>query len=423
MERMSFPGMNNRQQLRRWLATALGCAAIAGLAACSVGGSGRMSSSLTTPESTGAVPSAENALQRQVRAKVALLLPLTGTARTAAIAKGMKQAAEMALFELNNPGFQMVVQDTRGTPEGAAAAATRAAADGVELLIGPLYAQSVTAVANVARQANLPVVAFSNNRTVAGNGVYLLSFTAQEEVERIVSFATSRGKRRYAALLPENTYGQVMDGAFRSAVQRNGGSIIALEKYPANSTGMLEPSERLFELVKGAAERGAPIDAIFMPAGPDTLPNLAPLVRYANLGAAPVTFLGSGGWDYPNIGRNQNLIGSWYPAPDPSGWRAFSEKFARNFGSAPPRIATLSYDALTVAIRLATAHPPGERFSAQNLTRPNGFVGIDGAFRLSPDGTAEHSLAILEVQQFEPTIVDPARPAFGNALTTGAVAN
>ena len=92
------------------------------LAACSLGGGDTLS--------TSAIPSADRPQQlaqaaNPVEAKVALLLPLSGTAQAAAVAKGMKQAAEMALFELNNPAFQMVVKDTMGTPEGAAAGTGR----------------------------------------------------------------------------------------------------------------------------------------------------------------------------------------------------------------------------------------------------------------------------------------------------------
>ena len=380
------------------------------MAACSIGGGPPLPpAGLATPQQPG---SATAPIAGPVRAKVAVLLPLTGSAQSAAVAKGMKQAAEMALFELNNPGFQLIVKDTKGTAVGAGAAATMAVSEGAELIIGPLYGRSVPAVAAVGRQAKLPVIAFSNDRSVAGNGVYLLSFIADEEVNRIVSYAASRGKRSFAALIPENRYGELMSAAFRQAVARNGGGIVAMEKYPVNSNGMLAPSERLFKTVKEASERGQPVDAIFLPGGPDTLPNLAPLIEYANLGLAPITFLGSGGWDYPNLGRNKNFIGSWFPAPDPRGWRAFSEKFARTFGSAPPRIATLAHDAVTVAIRLASGNPRGRRYTAANITRPTGFVGIDGAFRFTAGGTAQHSLAVLEVQPFESTVVDRAPTGF-----------
>ncbi len=394
------------------------------LAACSLGSGGSGISAGLSPEA-GLVAPAAGTASGQLRAKVAVLLPLTGSAQSAAVAKGMKQAAELALFELNNPGFQLIVKDTKASAEGATAAAAAAASEGVELIIGPLYARSVTAVGQVARQAKLPVIAFSNDRKVAGNGVYLLSFMADEEVDRIVSFAATQSKRSFAALVPENAYGELMSASFQAAVARNGGTIIAMEKYPNNSNGMLEPSQRLFKLVKESIEQGTPVDAIFLPGGPDTLPNLAPLIDYANLGAAPVKFLGSGGWDYPNLGRNKNFIGSWYPAPDPRGWRAFSEKFARTFGTAPPRIATLSYDAVTIAIRLATAHAAGARYTAQNLTRPNGFVGVDGPFRFAAAGTAEHSLAVLEVQKFNPTVMDPAATGFAPAgrVATGTLQN
>jgi branched-chain amino acid transport system substrate-binding protein len=380
------------------------------LAACSISGGNQISSGLSAPASSAQPLTAPTA--GPLKVKVAVLLPLTGTAQSAAVSKGMKQAAEMALFELNNPGFQLIVKDTQGTAKGAAAAATAALSEGVELIIGPLYARSVVAVAQVARPASLPVIAFSNDPKVAGNGVYLLSFMADEEVNRIVSFAATRGKRTYAALVPENPYGALMAASFRSAVAQQNGSVVALEKYPVNTNGMLGPSQRLFKLVKESAERGQPVDAIFLPGGPDTLPNLAPLIQYANLGATTVKFLGSGGWDYPNLGRNKNFIGSWYPAPDPRGWRAFSEKFGRTFGAAPPRIATLAYDAVMVAVRLATANPAGSRFTAQNLTRPTGFTGVDGVFRITAAGTVQHSLAVLEVQQFNAAVVDPASAAF-----------
>jgi len=388
------------------------------MAACAVGGgSSQIASGLSAPEPAATQSGAA------LKAKVALLLPLTGTAHSAAVSKGMKQAAEMALFELNNPGFEMVVKDTKGTPEGATAAATLVASEGVELIIGPLFANSVKAVASVARQANIPVIAFSNDRNAAGNGVYLLSFMAQEEVTRIVSFAVSRGKRSFAALVPENAYGKLVTSYFRSTVAQNGGSIVAVEQYPVNTNGMLEPSQRLFKAVREASDRGQPVDAIYLPGGPDTLPNLAPLIKYANLEATPVKFLGSGGWDYPNLGRNKNFVGSWYPAPDPRGWRTFAEKFVRTFGSAPPRIATLSHDAVTVAIRLATAHPAGQRYSLANLTRATGFTGIDGAFRFTPGGTVEHNLAILEVHPYNATVIDPAGTGFGGerVVATGSV--
>ena len=48
--------------------------------------------------------------------KVALLLPLTASGNTPAVAKALKQAAELALFDFDNPSVTLVPKDTRGTP-------------------------------------------------------------------------------------------------------------------------------------------------------------------------------------------------------------------------------------------------------------------------------------------------------------------
>jgi ABC-type branched-subunit amino acid transport system substrate-binding protein len=149
---------------------------------------------------TAALGEAPQAAQKPVR--IAMLLPMSGFGPTAAIAKGMKQAGEMALFELDNPNVQLVIKDDKGTAEGAEAAATEALSEGAEIILGPLTAAATRGAAGPARQANVPVISFSNDRQVAGGGVYLMSFLAEQEVVRIVSFAASQGKRRIAALVP-----------------------------------------------------------------------------------------------------------------------------------------------------------------------------------------------------------------------------
>ena len=99
------------------------------------------------------------------------------------------------------------------------------------------------------------MLAFSNNTQVAGQGVYLVSFLAEQEAERIVSYAAAQGKRRFAASIPDDAYGTVVEAAFRRAVQRSGGTVAVVEKYPLAANGMLAPTKRVVEAIKGAEER------------------------------------------------------------------------------------------------------------------------------------------------------------------------
>jgi ABC-type branched-subunit amino acid transport system substrate-binding protein len=271
--------------------------------------------------------------------KVGLLLPMTAGGSTPAVAKALKQAAELALFDFDNPGVVLVPKDTRGTPDGARAAAQAAIGEGAELLVGPLFAQEVTAAAAVTRQAGVPMIAFSSDESVAGNGVYLLSFVAGRDVPRIVSFALSRGKRNFAVLVPQSPYGRLAEAAFAKAVSQGGGQASVRATYPPNDSGaMLGPVRQIANAIKS----GQPIDALFIPAGREDIPSLAPLLAQSDLTSARVQFVGTGQWDYPGIGNEKAFVGGWYPAPDPAGWNKFAGNYSKTYGDQPPRLASLA---------------------------------------------------------------------------------
>lgn len=341
--------------------------------------------------------------------KVALLLPLTGNVNAQQIAKAMKQAGELALFEFDKPNVQLIPKDTHGTPDGARLAAQEAVKEGAELIIGPLFAGEVTAVGPIAQSANIPVIAFSSDRNVASKGVYLLSFLAGSEVPRMVSYAVSKGKTRFAALIPQNESGRLIDQAFQRAVQENHGQVVTTKFFPPEANGMLQPVKEIAALAKKGSEPR--IDAIFIPAGGDTLPSLAPLLPYFETDTQAVKIIGLSGWDYMGVGKEQALAGGWFAAPDPKGWQDFTRRYAETYGDAPPRLASLAYDAVSLAISLSN-NPAGRRYVTSELTRPSGFAGVDGLFRLRPDGTTERGFAIQEVEKSGNQVIDPAPASF-----------
>lgn len=387
-------------------AVAAACLALAG---CAVGGPG---ASLPPPgpalaDGERPAPSPKG----RSGTKVALLLPLSAAGQTAVIAKAMKQASELALFELDDPSFELLVKDDKGTPDGARAAAEEAVAEKADLILGPLFAPSVSAAAPVAARAGIAMLAFSNDRRVAGRGVHVLGFQVDQEVERIATYVAQQRRSRLVALLPDDDYGRAVEAAL--ARGRSGLQVVAVERFGGAGTALLEPVRRLADLVRagGSASTGdgseGAIDTLLIAAGPDTLAGIGSMLAYAKLDTKLVKLVGTGGWDHPTLGRDAAFVGGWYPAPDPRNWQAFAEKFSRTFGMAPPRIASLAYDATTIAIGLSKG-PAATRYAEASLTRTSGFTGIDGPLRLTAGGVAERKLAILEVQSFGATAVDAA---------------
>lgn len=393
-------------RFRRWVRIFARATAMVAVTASLAGCATNMGGSATNTLGDQTPPLPDGKPQKPVR--IGMLLPLSGYGPQTAAAKGMKQAGELALFELDNPLVQLIVKDDKGSPQGAAQAAQEAIGEGAEIIVGPLTGVAASAVAPVARQSNVPVLTFSNDRRVAGNGVYLMSVLPEQEIERIVGYAASRGKRRFAALIPNDAYGQVVDPVFRQAVERSGGTVAAVTRYPLEANAMLGTVRSLADEVKQSADSSAPVDALLIAAGADMMPQIDPILTYAGIGSDRIQLLGTGGWDFPNAGRSGAFVRGWYPGPDPHGWADFAQRFTRSFGQPPPRIASLAYDAVSVAITLSSAEP-GQRFTAAALTRSGGFTGVDGSLRFRPDGLSDRALAVLELQTFGGNVIDAAQ--------------
>jgi hypothetical protein len=355
------------------------------------------------PAQTGE-PAAANAAVGEGQVRVGLILPLSAQGNAGIAAQSMKNAAEMALAEFKSPNIQLLVKDDGGTPQGAQSGAQQAIAEGAEIIIGPLFAQSVSAVGQVARTRNIPVIAFSTDASVAARGVYLLSFLPETDVRRIVDFAISRGKRSFAALLPDNAYGTVVEAAFQQEVSRRGGRILALEKYPADAS-------RMGEAVRRVAQAANQVDSIFIPDGADAVPQVVQTLAASGVNAKRVQLLGTGLWDDPRIFSATALDGGWYAAPESTGYRNFSGRYRARYGQDPVRTATLAYDAVALVAALVKTQGP-QRFSEQVLTNSSGFAGIDGVFRFRPEGPNERGLAVLRVTPTGGQVISPAPHSF-----------
>jgi branched-chain amino acid transport system substrate-binding protein len=384
----------------------LGGAATAG--GCSVSGPAPGPGDQTPPEVTGNITRAQpNLEKRPGSVTVGLLLPLSAGGGVAPIAKAMRQAAEMAVIEHSTADLQLVVKDDKGTPDGARAAATELIKEGAEIILGPLYSKCVTAVSPIARAAQIPVIAFSNDPTVAGGNVYLLTYLTQSEIVRVVTYAASHGRKRYMALVTDDAPGRALEPEFRSAVARAGGTVVAIERYGSEGNGMVEPIQRLRDTMKASIEEGGRVDAIFIPASEDVLPQLAAVLPNLDADTDTVKMLGTSGWGAATIAGDGRLFGAWYASPDPRGWREFSERFGKTYKTMPPRLASLAYDAIGIAATFA-GEPAGSRYTSVNLARSWGFAGSDGMFRFAPNGLIERDLAILELKEYGPTIIDAA---------------
>jgi len=334
--------------------------------------------------------------------KVALILPLSAGGNAGIAAQSMKNASEMALAEFLNPNLQLLVKDDGGNPQGAQAAAQQSVDEGAEIILGPLFASSVPSVAQVARGRGINVIAFSTDSSVANRGVYLLSFLPESDVNRVVEYAASIGKRSFAAMLPENAYGNVIEGAFKQAVPKRGGRVAAFEKYGADRSNA----------ARNVAQALSTADSLLLADDGDAVVATADALTSAGANLKNVQLLGTGLWDNPRVFASPRLQGGLFAAPDPAGFRSFANRYRTKYGNEPVRTATLAYDAVALTAALSRQQG-GQRFSTEVLLNSSGFSGIDGLFRFRADGTNERGLAVMRVGSSGATAVAGSPRSFG----------
>ncbi|WP_276199416.1 penicillin-binding protein activator [Chelatococcus sp. XZ-Ab1] len=390
---------------RRLKQAALVLATGALVASCSGGLSNMTGTDGVAPES--AAPSVPGTTIGTGNVKVALLLPLSAGGQAGAAAISLRNAAELAMSEFSEPDIQILVKDDRGTADGARAAAQAAISEGAELILGPLFADAVRAAGQVARGAGRPVIAFSTDAGAAAPGVYLLSFMPESEVERVVAYAARQGQRSFAALIPNTAYGRVAQAAFQTAVARNGGRIVAMETFDRASAAA--QAAKIAAVAGGASPQ---VNAVFIPDSGDSLIAVAQALQGAGVDPQKVRMLGTGVWNEARVFSQAGLQGGWFAAPETAGFNAFAQRYRAKYGSDPTRIATLGYDAVSLAAALVRTQGQ-QRFSEPVLTNASGFAGADGVFRFNPNGTNERGLAVLEIRNGTAVSVSPAPRQLG----------
>ena len=348
--------------------------------------------------------------------RIGFLAPLTGP--RAALGQALLNAAQIALFDHAGDGVKLLPRDTRGEAAGARDAINQLIGEGVDMVIGPLLGSSVRAVAPVAQPARIPVVAFSNDRTAAGDGIFVMGFTPAQQVERVIAHASADGHVRYAALVPRNAYGDAVVDALYRAVERHGAAVVRVEYFSPGIVTAEDGTVPVQNLISAAAldARGVAtgFDALLIAAGGPALRSLAPLLPYHDLDPGQVKFLGTQLWMDPAMLGEPALLNGWFAAPSEARFTVFAKRYERAFGAPPPRLASLGYDAVVLASTLA-ALPGGGDFRDPAVTDPAGFSGIDGAFRFGLDGIVERALAVYRVAPRSFDVLDPAATDFGTS--------
>ncbi len=340
--------------------------------------------------------------------KIALLVPLSG--RSQKIGQAIFDAAQMALYSSGNRDFQIMPFDTgdAASLDIAEKAANDAVAQGAEVIIGPLFSDAVNVVAPIARARGIKVFSFSNNKAVAGNGVYLLGLMPDQQIERIMQYAADRGITGISALLPDNLFGnQVAEIVRKQSAWRNV-AIRRMHFYAAQRTDFSLAAKAVAEAYKAKniiPSRNS--EAVLIPEAGINLKEIYTGLNNNGFNNTTVRLLGSALWDDPEVIRDKSFAGGWYAAPPYESFDSFKRDFRSTFGYAAPDIAALGYDAVNLALQLSRSN-----YSSADIHSSYGFNGLRGAYRFDAKGISYRNYAIYEIRDGSSHVIDSASSGF-----------
>jgi branched-chain amino acid transport system substrate-binding protein len=332
------------------------------------------------------------------RHRIALLVPLTGT--NAGVGQSIANAATMAVLDTGGKLIRVTTYDTAG---GAQAAAEKAISDGNKMILGPLLSEDARAVSAVARSARVPVVSFSNDVSVAGQGTFVMGFVPTQSVDRIVGYARAKGLTRFGGLIPAGLYGQRASAALTRAVEASGGRLVGLQNFERSAASIQSAVLRL-------NQQGS-YDALLIADSGRVAIQVVPLIRKGPNKAARI--LGTELWNTETfISGSAPMSGAWFASVSDNLYNQLAAKYRAKYQTPPYRLSSLGYDSVLLVTKIASKWRVGQPFPLAELTDTGGFTGIDGAFRFGNSGVAERALEVQQVNPGSFSVVEAATRSF-----------
>lgn len=382
--------------------------------------------------------------------KVAMLLPLSGKSSVYGI--GLKNAAMMALEDTNNQNLIIKFYDTQSSHQGAMFAVNQAVNENANLILGPLMSDEVSAISSTAISENVPVISFSTSPNVLKEGVYTLGLLGNEQIKRVISYAAKQQRNKIAMLVPDTTAGLNMAKSAVVNAPKYGASVVKIGFYPADtldfapivksltdydmrSEEINKKKKRLEKLAnqgdKNAAKElkmiknvyttgSVDFDAVLIAETGSRLKSAAVMFGYYDIYYPEIMFLGTSVWENTSLNKETTLYHGVYPIISRVHNDYFNKKYESLFGSVPNHLYSFAYDGVLLASALSNKNPSD---IYESITDSNGYIGINGAFRILKDGSNEHSLDIVEVTQDGPKIIDKAPDKFENSQLEYAIDN
>jgi len=332
--------------------------------------------------------------------KVGVILPMTGA--TATFGQESFNGLSLALeLETGKPTLKLMLEDTQGTPSGSANAINKLlTSDKVSVVMGEVASSNTIAASGAAQTAKVPLMTHASTNdtiTIGKDFISRICFVDSFQGKVMAQFAKETLKAKTAIIVvdSDSDYSRGLKDSFTKAFTAEGGQIVQEVSYSQKDTDF---KSQLTKVKK------AKPDVVFIPG---YYTQVGALLRQANELKIKAKFLGTDGWDSPDLFKVAGKASaghyvSSHFAPDDTDPKVqeFVTGYKKKFNATPGAMAALGYDAgkfLKSAIKVADSGEPTKIKDAINNFK--GFEGITGKITLDSNRNAIKPAVILETSE------------------------
>lgn len=374
---------------------------------------------------------------------VAVILPLSG--KNAKIGQSMLNAINMSLFDNDqNNSVELSIFDDKSNEYSSKKIMDEIISKNIKLVIGPIFTNTIEAIAGIAAANDITLLSFSNNSSLANKkGVFLAGFAPEQEIDRITSYLIENGHTNFAVIAPNNQYGIRIAGTLRETADIKDANFISSQFYIDGTTDFsktaatslnsfiisknIQDYQDDLNIIKDKGEREAKRqkiisnnklypDTILITESSNKVFDIAKEIQKNNVEGRDIKIIGTGYWNKDEILIDPVLNGAIFPAPDNQYFSKFKDRYLQTYNEDPTRISSIAYDITAFVIDL-TKELKGNKPTANSIVNYNGkkgYNGIDGTFRFLPNGMIERNLAIIEINGGEFHVIEKGSRSFLN---------
>ena len=347
--------------------------------------------------------------------KIGLLVPITGEHKE--IGKSIIKSIRLAVNKIDNSLIEIVPKDTQSKPEITFRSAKELYAEGVRIIIGPIFNENLIYLDELSE-----IIFLSLTNKVIGNPKNIISsgINAESQLRTILRFQKLNSLKKTVILIPKENYKDEIEKAIKDSKIRNKKvfyydtdptkltkQIEKLTKYAQRKQNVKDEIKRLKnsdepnknkkieQLEKIDTIGNISFDSIVISDFDEKLKSITTSLLYTDVSPKNIYFITLNQWFDKSLLTEKSSQPIYFPSINKENYEKFIENYYEIYNEYPNQLSFLSYDLFGLVYYLIVKN--NFIIDEKMFLKKNKFKGKIGIFEIK-NNKIKHVLNFYKVE-------------------------